>query len=501
MKLTKQDITSAYTKIKRRAEKEFSRRDILSSLKDISLAAHVAYLFNFIFRDDELEQLISHISDKVINKRDIEVRGNKSSQRFVFIDSFGLPNKGLTQQYLRALILMNVPFLYVINGNADENNEIFQDVCSFPIGEIFHVAGKNELEKIEKIYSKIENYQPNAVFFHISPWDVVATTVLYAIPDTIKKININLTDHAFWLGAGNFDYNLEFRDYGATISYEKRGFQKSQIIINPFYPIIPNSAFQGFPKESENKIILFSGGNYNKIYGEKGKFMFMMKEVLKQNPNAVILFAGTGINRNPLEKFVKNYGLENRLLLLGERKDIDKVFENCDIYLNTYPISGGLMSQYAAYYGKPIVSFLPEDNSNKIEKIIFVNSNQEVKLTFQELEEYYSQIHKLVNDIQYRKEIGNKIKEALTTKESFDRSVKEILTNPISSNFHAEKIEYEKIFEQNLELHNYMSIDLGLHLFKRYKFKSYIIFPKIAIKYSAAIFFYLKKKYFYKIIQ
>jgi len=496
MKLTKQDITSAYTKIKKRAEKEFNRGDILFSLKDISLAAHVAYLFNFIFRDDELEQLISHISEKVINKQDIEVKGNESSSKYVFIDSFGLPNKGLTQQYLRAMISMNVPFLYILNGNGNENNEIFKEVRSFPKGEIFHVDGKNELENIEKIYSKIENYQPNAVFFHISPGDVVATTVLYAIPDAIKKFNINLTDHAFWLGAGNFDYNLEFRDYGATISYQKRSFQKSQIIINPFYPIIPNSLFKGFPKESENKIILFSGGNYNKIYGENGKFMFMMKEVLEQNPNAVILFAGMGINKRPLEKFINKFHLNKRLLLLGERKDIDKVFENCDIYLNTYPISGGLMSQYAAYYGKPIVSFLPEDNSNKIEKFIFINSNQEVKLTFQELEEYYSQIHKLVNDIQYRKEIGNKIKEALTTKESFDRSVREILTKPISSNFHTEKIEYEKIFEQNLELHNYMSIDLGLNLYKRYKLKSFFIFPKIAIKYLSEIVIYLQKKYF-----
>jgi hypothetical protein len=291
---------------------------------------------------------------------------------------------------------------------------------------------------------------------------------------------------------------LEFRDYGATISYEKRGFQKSQLIINQFYPIVTNSKFKGFPKECENKIILFSGGNYDKIYGENGKFMFMMKEVLEQNPNAVILFAGTGINKNPLKKFVKKNGLGNRLLLLGERKDIDKVFENCDIYLNTYPTSGGLMSQYAAYFGKPIVSFSPFDKSNKIEKFIFVNSNQEVKLTFQELEEFYSQIHKLVNDIQYRQGIGNKIKNAFTTKENFDERVKEALTNSIPSNFHTEKIEYEKIFDQNLQLHNFMSIDLGLYLFKRYKFKSYIIFPKIAIKYSAAIFFYLKKKYFIK---
>lgn len=500
MRLSRQDIISTYDKIKKRAEKKFQAGDIVSSIKDISLAAHVAYLFNFIFRDDELEELISKISDKVINKQDIEIKRNDSSQKYVFIDSFGLPNKGLTQQYLRALISMNVPFLYILNGNTDENNEIIKEIQSYSKGEVFHALGKNELERITHIYSKIINYQPNALLFHISPWDVVATTVLYAISDAIKKFNINLTDHAFWLGAGNFDYNLEFRDYGATISYEKRGFQQSQIIINPFYPIIPNSEFQGFPKESENKIILFSGGNYNKIYGENGEFMYMMKEVLEQNPNAVILFAGMGINKRPLEKFIKRFHLNSHLLLLGERRDIDKVFENCDIYLNTYPTSGGLMSQYAAFFGKPIVSFSPINDSDIIENFIFVNSNPEVKLTFQKKEDYYSQIRKLINDIQYRQETGKKIKDALTTKESFDAKVNDILINPIYSNFNIKKIDYEMIFKQNLQLNNYMSIDLGLHIFKRYKFKSFIIFPKIAIKYSLKIFFYLQKKYFSKFI-
>ena len=39
------------------------------------------------------------------------------------------------------------------------------------------------------------------------------------------------------------------------------------------------------------------------------------------------------------------------------RKDISQLFRNCDIYYGTYPLSGGLMCQYAAAFGKPILAY------------------------------------------------------------------------------------------------------------------------------------------------
>ena len=39
------------------------------------------------------------------------------------------------------------------------------------------------------------------------------------------------------------------------------------------------------------------------------------------------------------------------------RKDISQLFRNCDIYYGTYPLSGGLMCQYAAAFGNPILAY------------------------------------------------------------------------------------------------------------------------------------------------
>ena len=80
--------------------------------------------------------------------------------------------------------------------------------------------------------------------------------------------------------------------------------KRKQILLNPLYPIIDNVLFNGFPKETEGKLVFFSGGALYKIYGQKGQFMDMMKHILEVVPNSIILYAGTGN-----EKILKHYML------------------------------------------------------------------------------------------------------------------------------------------------------------------------------------------------
>ena len=53
----------------------------------------------------------------------------------------------------------------------------------------------------------------------------------------------------FWLGAKAIDYVLEFRQFGVSVSQQRRGIISQQQLLVPFYPIIDNNPFQGFPKE------------------------------------------------------------------------------------------------------------------------------------------------------------------------------------------------------------------------------------------------------------
>ena len=46
-------------------------------------------------------------------------------------------------------------------------------------------------------------------------------------------------------------------------------------------------------------------------------------------------------------------------------------FQNCDLFLSTYPTSGGLMCQYAAKYGKPILAYRDKsDMENAVEEMV-----------------------------------------------------------------------------------------------------------------------------------
>lgn len=481
MEITKKDVYSLFYKIKRNALKRYQKSNLNSAIKDISLAAKIAYLFNFTYKDDELEEFMLNISKEIIGDNVKFI--NSTTHKYVFIDSFGMPNKGLTQQYIRALMSLDVDFLYILANRTSYNNEICKEIQSFEKGTLCLIPDVSDTEKIIYVYQQISRYNPKAILAHIAPWDVVAVSVLYALSN-IKRLNINLTDHAFWLGAGCFDYNIEFRDLGATISHEKRGFKKSQIVINAFYPIITESTFGGFPSETRGKIILFSGGNYNKIYGENGYFLSLLKCIVEQNTDAIILFAGTGANKGPMEEFILKNNLKDRIILIGERKDINEVFENCDIYLGTYPIGGGLMTQYAAYHGKPIIAFSKLKNAeNKVEDLIFVNTPQTVQLTYNNHDDYLAEIQKLILDKKYRDNKGFQIKNALTTKDVFDLNLRDILNGSNNYTFSLIQVDYEKRFDQCLALNNDKSFEVGLQIFKRYMFLAFVYFPKVSFKY------------------
>lgn len=494
MELNRNEVISLYKKIKYFAKKEYLRNDIDSSLKNISLAANVAYKLNFIYKDDELESLLYEIAKKVITKSPAE-SNQLNSNKYVFIDALGYPNKGLTQQYLRGLMSMNVEILYISEYVEPSKRLIYDEIEQYTHGSLCLVPNSSYIDKIKFIYTQIVDYKPKVILSHLTPWDVVATTVLYALPE-IKRYNINLTDHAFWLGAGCFDYLFEFRNFGATVSEDKREFKSQQILINPFYPIIDETPFLGFPKEVKDKVILFSGGDYYKIYGNNNKFLVMMKCILENNQDSILLFAGKGLNKKPVVDFIINNDLTNRFIIIDERSDINQVFAHSDIYLGTYPLSGGLMTQFAAYNSKPVVAYAePNTTINNVEDLIFNSGAEEVQITYTNIDEYYNEVQKLIQDGLYREEKGRYLKQALRTVEGFNFKLRDLLQNGEKSHYIHLKIEYENIFEHYLSLNNKITPDLGILLFKNFKILTFFYFFKVSIKYFIKVMeFFVKQK-------
>lgn len=106
------------------------------------------------------------------------------------------------------------------------------------------------------------------------------------------------------------------------------------------------------------------------MYGRDGYFFDLLVDLLETYPQVVIWGAGDG-NDTILRRRLRPYLEWGRVKLIGNRQDINHVFRACDIYISTYPITGGLMAQLAIAKQKPILAFTtPDLSTNYLEDII-----------------------------------------------------------------------------------------------------------------------------------
>lgn len=405
----REELVLLYERLVRKAEKRFYKGNYSKSIKCIESAASFQYLLNDRFTDNRLNLLLKGISLKLY-PQNVSI----SNKNIVFFyESFCLDNRGLTQQYLDALVSCNQYKIVLILECpiSDRGQEILQ-YCNSNDIEIKPIIGNSWHEKADYLFNLINEYEPKAALFHLTPSSFLPF-IAFEPYKSIKKYQINLTDHAFWLGSSEFfDYSYEFRDYGAIVSLEKRGFLQNQIIINPYYPWQSNMEFQGFPVSTDGKIVVFSGGHPYKIEGDNGKYYEMVAHILEHNSDVLFFYAGDG-DLSFLQKFITDNHYEERMFLLGNRKDIDAVFKRCDMYLNTHPLGGGLMVQYAAINGKPILIY----NSPSFDDLVC--TKKKAHISYDTIEDFYKEADKLIDDFNYRKQRGEYYKSLIAGQSDF----------------------------------------------------------------------------------
>lgn len=67
---------------------------------------------------------------------------------------------------------------------------------------------------------------------------------------------------------------------------------------------------------------------------------------------------------------IKKYQLGDRFYVLGFRNDIIELFRKVDVYIGTYPIGGGLMTQIAASNNLPVVQYASPGLSDKLSEFL-----------------------------------------------------------------------------------------------------------------------------------
>jgi len=482
-KTNETEIIEIVNKIKNISHKSMKKGKYGDVLKKIKIVTSIEQMFSYQFVDLEIEQMLVEVSDKLLpfKKKFLPVKN-----RFVFCDSFAWDNHCLSQQYLNAMMSMNVNILYIIDDFISSHSQtLINELKLYDKATIFIVPKDIGLDmQVKLIYNQITNFQPEKIFLQtLSILFIVALNSIEYIP----RYRINLADHLFWVGIDCVDYLIEFRNFGLTLSHQKRKYEYNKILLLPFYPIIDDKTeFRGFPKEARNKIILYSGGAVYKICDKNNIFFEIMKRLLLENPSIIILFSARG-DDTILKNYIKLNSLENRLILLGYRYDINEVFNNCDIYLQTFPLIGGLMTQYAAYNGKPILSYSTYERveiNTILEDISFDKLSDSYKIIYTELEDFFAEARKLILNEKYRISIGENLKKSVISPEQFNNEFRQLITT--NKNIRKTKevfIDYVKMKKSSFESQESSYDGFILFVMKSFRFTSIIFFPRMILRF------------------
>jgi hypothetical protein len=465
------------------ANKFYTDTNYEDCMSCINYASRLAYAVNFKYTDKNLENIIKNISENIIKSKNF--KGNNN--RYVFYDYFALPNRGLTQQYLRALMAWGVEFLYIIPRTIDcVDSKILDELKRYDKVQIYcvNMKAKNNIDMVMQISEALKKYQPFRAFLHMAPWDVIGNVIWNSFSN-IERYQINITDHAFWLGINSSDYFLEFRNYGYNISYQYRDILKERLLLQPYYPIIDSAKYQGIPYENSVAVRLLSGGAYYKVYGENNIFFRLIKKILEENPETLFYYAGNGDER-PMLKFIRANQLDDRWFLIGSRTDLSEVMKRMDIYIGTSPWSGGLMTLLAAALSIPIVAYAAiSDYSNYTEG--FFSSLKEVpNITIHDKDTFYATVNQLVQDKLLRKELGQKMNNSLVAVDEFNVMLKYLVDTKHNREITLDlNIDIDSVAKRYLDLDNNY-----LHYIPRLLINKYTL-RKMPVKFIKNMFIYI----------
>lgn len=407
---------SSYDKVVKSALCKFNAGKIEDCVRLIKSAALYQYNVNDILTDLRLEELLKKLSSRIEVQEYKPIKNN-----IILYDHFTIDNRGLTQQYLDALVASgtyNVLLVHDTNFHDKSSNTL--KFCKENNVKTVELGNQSYLERELKLRDIIADFRPEKVLYHLYPSSVLPLVVFGAYKN-IVKYQINLTDHAFWLGSQCIDYSFEFRRLGCLRSTQLRNIGENQLLLLPYYPWMEKNEFLGFPSQTNGKVVIFAGAALYKIEGGEGLFYKIVKRILDENPECVLLFAGTG-DSSHLINFIHENNYEDRLFFIGERRDIYEVFKHSDIYLNTYPMIGGLMSQYAALLGKPILTY------KTIEAEDIVCTKMKAHFVYETIDELVDDAKKMILDVDYRIQKGKFFSELTFGQQEFRMSFNQLFT-------------------------------------------------------------------------
>jgi len=406
------------------------------ALQGIESLAKLYYEWNQFYGDDSLEIKLSMLSEKMVPKIGCWTESDSKKKTALFYDGFGLDTRGLALIYLKALAHLDYDVVYITVSSATDRQPIIdRALTGYKVVRKYYSISDTYQKQIADIAAVFKEYTPQVAFLYTTPWDVSGISVFNCLKG-IQRFQINLTDHTFWLGKTAFDCCIEFRDYGGFISKNFRGISDDKLVMLPYYPYIDDQiGFNGLPFEIGNYKVIFSGGSLYKTFDENSTFYNIIDKVLVNHRDVLFLYVGGG-DTSKLKELKQKFG--NRVQYIQERDDFYEIMKRSYLYLNTYPVSGALMVQYAAMAGLLPVTLLFDDESH-----LLLNNRLELQIEFSSVEELWTEIDKLLDNEEYRYRKCKFLKDSVIREKQFQNEL-DLLIKEGNTSF---KFNLEESFE------------------------------------------------------
>lgn len=398
-------------KFSRVVEKALRKNDFNGAMAALELCAELRYRENQIIYDRKLENYLSQLVDKAGEGLQ---NGNDCDGRTVlFYDGFGLDHRGLSYIYVRALVNLKYKVILVLDGRHETSAEKMERLVRENCGKVYYLRNQSYDCWCREFAEIVAKHSPENAFLYSSPYDTAAMVSFGRFRGKISSFLVNSTDQEYWLGTDVTDYIIEFRDFGASISKEYRNIDPNRLIKLPFYPYVDESKeFMGYPFPYHgDMVVIFSGGQLYKTRDENQTYYRIVHNALEKHPNVVFWYARGGPCEE-LEALQEKF--PGRVFHTKERSDLLQVLKHCDIYLNTYPIAGGLMMQYSALAGKLPVGL--RTIAGEADDILI--DQEQHRVFFDTVDELQGELDRLVADPVYRQSRNDEMKEGTVISES-----------------------------------------------------------------------------------
>jgi hypothetical protein len=454
-------------------EHNFKKNNLEHVLELICAKARLLYIYNQKYRDDQSETLLNAIADKF--KTEFSHRSNDKT--VLFYDGFGLDARGLVQQYLTGLVENNYKVLYISVSPDESEQPHVSRILKRGNGKFLSLQGKNFIDKIVWLRNVCSYHCFSYAFLYTTPYDVASIVTFSLLKEKAIRYQINLTDHAFWLGAQAFDYCIEFRNYGAAITRDYRKVNSEKLVYLPYYPILNEyEIFQGFPELIKNKKVILSGGATYKTLDNNNTFYNIVESLLDKHNDVAFMYLSNDTVKQ-LDSLKKKY--PQRVVHLSERSDLIEVMKHSRLFLNTYPISGGLMVQYAAISGCIPVTLKREWDDDAVGLLKNENVLNEI---FTVKSKFIDEIGRLLEDENYFKEKKKMLEGQVLTPAEFAKGLQRIIINPKETTFTDIKSVDTKMYRQSLA-ENLSRNDVIQCLIRKETPKVCRYFPKLTVEW------------------